>query len=341
MVSGFPGFLCKTFGRLFLPNAGQPWNQIEGLAVYAESRYTRFGRNNGALYNGILRSYVNENEWPAIDQVTVFGPAWPGDAPYLFGGKFSEYLADKYGEPKLAEYQKRHSGLVIPFMQNRPAKRTFGKSLPQLWKEWRRHSRKFYLAQIDSIKASGLNIVEKLTTDGFDKDDLEVSPDGRYAVYVQRDSRDRPRIILFDLSSGSSRILARGDFQGSVCFNPDGTKLAFAKTEYLGTENQHYNDLYVLEIASGKTTRLSQGLRAKDPAWSADGQSLYFVASQGGAYVLGRLDMATRTSEYLTDFSDSCTYSHLKMSPDGRRLAMAVWTGAGFSDIYIYDIANA
>ncbi len=341
IVSGFPGFLCSVFGRLFLPNTVQPWSQIEGLAVYAESRYTRFGRNNGALYNGVLRSAVNEGRWAAIDQAAVFGPGWPGDAPYLLGGKFSEYLADTYGESKLAEYQRRHSGLVLPFMQNRPAKRTYGKSLPQLWKEWRRNSRKFYRAQIDSIKAAGLDITEKLTSDGFDKEGLDVSPDGRHAAYVQRDSRGQPRIVLYDLSIGSSRILAKGDFQGSLCFSPDGAQLAFAKAEHLNSGRQYYNDLYVLEIASGRTARVSKGLRAQDPAFSADGKSLYFAASRGGAYALGRFDLATRTSEYLTDFSDSCTYSHLKMSPDGGKIALAAWTGEGFSDIYVYDIASA
>jgi Tol biopolymer transport system component len=340
MVSGFPGFLCSAFGRLFLPNSVQPWNQIEGLAVYAESRYTRFGRNNGALYNGVLRSAVNEGRWAAIDQAAVFGPDWPADAPYLLGGKFTEYLADTYGESKLAEYQRRHSWLVLPFMQNRPAKKTYGKSLPQLWTEWRRQSRKLYRAQIDSIKAAGIDITEKLTSDGFDKEGLEVSPDGRFAAYVQKDSKDRPRIILYGLSSGSSRILAKGDFQGSPCFSPDGTQLAFAKAEHLSSGQQYYNDLYVLDLEDCRITRVSKGLRAQDPAYSSDGKYLYFTASRGGAYALGRLDLATRTSEYLTDFSDSCTYSHLKLSPDGNRIALAAWTGEGFSDIYIYDIAK-
>jgi Tol biopolymer transport system component len=342
MVSGVPAFLCKAFGRLFLPNVIQPWNQIEGLAVYAESRYTRFGRNNGALYNGILRSYVNENKWPAIDQVTVFGPDWPGgEMPYLFGGKFTQYLADRYGEPKLAEYLRRHSGLVLPFMQNRPAKKTFGQSLPRLWDDWRLQSRRFYRAQIDSIKASGLTLPEKLTADGFEKEGLDVSPDGKYAAYVQSDSRDRARIVLYDMSTKSSRILARGEYQGNLCFSPDGTRLAFAKAEYLGTGNRYYNDLYVLEIASGKTARLSQGLRSRDPAWSADGNSLYFSAENGGGYALGQMDIASRRVKYLTNFTDSCTYSHLKISPDGNRLALAAWTGEGFYDIYVYNIAQA
>ena len=341
MVSGFPGLLCSVFGRLFLPNAVQPWNQLEGLAVYAESRYTRFGRNNGALSNGVLRSAVNEGRWAAIDQAAVFGPGWPGDAPYLLGGKFSEYLADIYGEPKLAEYQRRHSGLVLPFMQNRPAKKTYGKSLPQLWTEWRRQSRKTYRAQIDSIKAAGLDIAENITSDGFDKEGLDVSRDGRYAAYVQRDSREQPRIVLYDLSSGAFRMLAKGDFQGSLCFSPDGTQLAFAQAEYMNSGRQYYNDLYVLEIAGGRTARVSKGLRAQDPSFSADGKSLYFAASQGGACALGRLDLTTRTCEYLTDFSDSCTYSHLKVSPDGGKIALAAWTGDGFSDVYIYDLARA
>jgi len=341
MVSGFPAFLCKTFGRLFLPNTVQPWDQIEGLAVYSESRYPRFGRNNGALYNGVLRSAVNEGRWAAIDQAAVFGPDWPGDAPYLLGGKFTEYLADEYGEPKLAEYQRRHSGLVLPFMQNRPAKKTFGKSLPRLWGEWRRQSFKRYRAEIDSIKAAGTQSAEELTHDGFDKSGLDVSPDGRYAAYLQSDSRDRDRIVLYDLTNKASRILDRGEFRGNLCFSPDGAKLAYAKAEYLKSGQQNYNDLYLLDISSGQTTRVSKGLRAEDPAWSADGKSLYFAANKGGAYALGCLDLAARTCVYLTDFSDSCTYSHLRMSPGGSRLVLAAWTGEGFSDIYIYDIAKA
>ncbi|MDI6739466.1 MAG: hypothetical protein QME74_03785, partial [Candidatus Edwardsbacteria bacterium] len=70
MISGVPRFLGSVFGRLYLPNFIQPLHQIEGLAVYAESEFTGFGRNRSAYYNGVLRSFVNENKWPALDQIT-------------------------------------------------------------------------------------------------------------------------------------------------------------------------------------------------------------------------------------------------------------------------------
>jgi hypothetical protein len=44
--------------------------------------------------------------------------------------------------------------------------------------------------------------------------------------------------------------------------------------------------------------------------------------------------------ELLTPLSDSASFSHLSVSPDGRRLAMSCWTAGGYWDIYLYDVQS-
>jgi Tol biopolymer transport system component len=340
MQSGIPAGFNSLFGRIFLPNIFQPLNQIEGLAVYSETRYTGFGRNRSALTEGMLRSAVDERKWVPLDRVGVASPCWPRDASYIYGGKFYEYLADKYGPKKLALYQRKHSNLVIPFMQNMPAKSVFGKSFSDLWTQWRSDAFKRYSAQAESLKGQGLTDFRHLTDDGFDKTFLSSSPDGKSLAYADRNSHRRSSLKLYDIGSGKYRTIDQGIFLGSMQFSSDGRYLAYGKMEYSGFGENLYGDIYIYDTVNRKTERITRCLRARDPAFSRDGKMLYFVASSMDQNALAVLDLKTKQVESLTELDESQLFSHPSVSPNGEKIALAVWQDGGYQDIYLYDIAK-
>ena len=76
-----------------------------------------------------------------------------------------------------------------------------------------------------------------------------------------------------------------------ICWSPDGRRLALAKF------NRHagrmISDIYTCDVRSGKTTRLTWGARADDPAWH--GEKLAFISyvpGEGPSIVV--MDLATK-----------------------------------------------
>lgn len=114
--------------------------------------------------------------------------------------------------------------------------------------------------------------------------------------------------------------------------SPDGTKIAFA------SNRSGYWDLYLLEIESGETTRLTN-TKAYDgaPSWSPDGA---WIASE--SYYDNNLDIfvqpisdSSQEPIRLT-FDPGADYSPA-WAPKGRQLAF-VTTRNGDSDIYLADL---
>lgn len=338
MVSGVPAAIQSALGRLYLPNFIQPLHQIEGLAVYAETEFTGFGRNRSAYYDGVLRSFVNENKWPALDQVAVFSPRWPGDAPYLFGGKFFEYLAARFGRDKVAMYQRKHSRLVWPFLQSWVAQDVFGAGFGTLWRQWRDRCQVDYRAQIDSILSAGGPISARLTANGCGKSNLAISPDRHYLAWIEETRHSLPSLRLYDLRTGAGRTIHQGYLSGSLCFSPDGNRIVFGKREYADAFSPQY-DLYLIDLRTEKISRLTRGLRAHDPAWSPDGQTILFVRDSLGANALASVDLRSGTVSALTGYDAGSRYSHPSFSPDGARAALSVWCEGGFHDIYLLELA--
>ncbi len=339
-VSGLMAYLRSVFGRVIIPNALQPMSQLEGMAVYAESRFSSMGRNNSALTEGILRTVAAEGDWPSLDRAATFNSRWPWDAPYLFGGKFTQYLADSFGEAPLERYSQIHGGQLIPFMQNRPAQKAFGSSLDQLWGQWRNRSLKSYKRQCDSLSAPAAARQERITNDGFWKSGLAVSGGTRQIAYFANDGRSHPGIWLMETSGDKSYLAHRCWIDGALSFSSDGRSIYFGRLDYVNDRGELSCDLYRFDIEQDRAVRLTHGWRARDPAPSPDGRCLYFTTTRLGQGALCRLKLDGMAVDTLVGFGDSSAISCPSVSPDGRLLAFSAWTGEGYQDIYLYDLEN-
>ncbi|MCU0606356.1 MAG: hypothetical protein MUF78_02770 [Candidatus Edwardsbacteria bacterium] len=339
MLDGFPAGLAAVFGRLYLPNAVQPLHLIEGLAVHAETEITPFGRNRGAYYDGVLRTFAAAGRWLPLDRAAVFSPHWPADAPYLFGGKFHQYLGRRYGWGAIARYQRRHSRLAVPFLHNWVARDVYGRSFPQLWRQWQEQALADYRRQADSIRGVPWPAAERLTATGFEKSQLAASRDGRWLAWIGSSGDEFPALKLRDGRSGEVRTLREGIFAGAISFSPDGTRIAAGRREYTA-DGSYRSDLYQVAVPSGRMRRLTRGLRAHDPAWSPDGCAILFVADRLGANALARYDVASAAVTLLTPYDAGARYSHPAWSPDGATVAVSVWCDGGYHDVYLCDAAT-
>ncbi len=120
--------------------------------------------------------------------------------------------------------------------------------------------------------------------------------------------------------------------------SPDGRRVALA----LDVDNRRWDDfvsLVVVDARSGELTRLTREhyVVPRSYAWSADGESLYFVARHGG---LDQVFLAGLDGNVERITEGERRHYGLRLSPDGRRLSYQTEDGYGRKDIRVRSLAS-
>ncbi|WP_396213910.1 prolyl oligopeptidase family serine peptidase [Gemmatimonas sp.] len=178
------------------------------------------------------------------------------------------------------------------------------------------------------------------------------SPDGSTIAFVTArgavtgDDAPRPQLWLLPADGGEARQLTTArDGVSGYAWSPDGSHIAFLTTDTLTREQEakrrrrddpqvyegdfRLSHIWVVQIASGKTTKVTSGAFTVSgaPSWSPDGKRLAFAASptpmirdeRRDAYVA---DVATQSIERMTTTND--VEGTPQFSPDGKLLAYAM-----------------
>lgn len=128
----------------------------------------------------------------------------------------------------------------------------------------------------------------------------------------------RGELWVEELVSGVSTTVALGSIRpGNVAFRPDGAKLAFDGIVGSGLDL----DVYTVPLAGGAPTVVaSTASNDAHPAWSADGERLFFVSNRSGQYEV----WSARASDGLDPVQVTSLSRILggpAVSPDGQRIA--------------------
>ncbi len=121
----------------------------------------------------------------------------------------------------------------------------------------------------------------------------------------------------------------------SPALSPDGTKIAFA------SNRSGYWDLYLLDIQSGETTRLTN-TQAYDgaPSWSPDGAWLASETYYNNSLEIIVQPISDSSQEAIRLTNDPASDHSPAWAPTGRQLAF-VTTRNGNSEIYLADLEDA
>ena len=343
MLNGVSSVLNSIFGNLYFPNMWQPVWLLEGLAVYEETELTGGGRNRSPYTDMVLRMAVLDNDFPHISHAANYTEQWPaGETPYLFGGEFTSYIAGKYGRDKLADISLTYSDRP-PFNVEGTAHRVLDTDYSSLWNEWQGVLATRYQAQKQQVEAQGLSVSRALTHRAYQNISPAISPDGKRIAYAVENADTHPAIHLMNIDGSDDRELVRNETLSASAINwsPDGKGIYYTR---VGVERNVslYNEIYYYDIVRGCETRLTRGLRARDPAPSPDGSKLLFVTTRLGKTRLGTIalprERAARVEDvsWLGDESD-IQYETPRYSPDGQRIVVGVRQPDGYKDIWILD----
>ncbi|PWT99153.1 MAG: hypothetical protein C5B51_27800, partial [Terriglobia bacterium] len=125
-------------------------------------------------------------------------------------------------------------------------------------------------------------------------------------------------LTLFDRQGKQLSAIGSRQMYGQPVLSPDGKRVAVLKAD-LDKENQ---DLWVLDVAGGKETRLTTGQPREftiGPVWSPDGSQIAFVAVRGGNFGIYRIASSGGSEELLYKLPGIAVPSD--WSADGRYLS--------------------
>src|SRR5205823_8429939 len=110
-------------------------------------------------------------------------------------------------------------------------------------------------------------------------------PEERAKAITQIMQTNARQLTLFDREGRELNQVGPKDLYQQPVFSPDAKRMAVIKVDL----EKESNDLWVVDLASGKSTRVSvSGEReaASSPAWSPDGTRVAYVGLRQGAYGL-------------------------------------------------------
>ncbi len=152
---------------------------------------------------------------------------------------------------------------------------------------------------------------------------LAWSPDSRFLATTTGPEIGTRALKILEVATGATTRVATGFFSG-VSFSPDGASLVYAR----GPRDEPRFDLHRFDLATGRSSRLTTGLRSQSPRWGS--RAIVFtrqvdagVRRFGPKGELYTLDPATKAVRRLTNQKVASLLFGLtatQFSADGTRL---------------------
>ncbi|GAB5518043.1 MAG: PD40 domain-containing protein [Rhodothermales bacterium] len=324
----------SNIGQLgFALGNGLPRFWTEGLAQYETETWDAYRGDRW------LRTAILDDRLSPYDGTS----GWNGRLLYASGNAQVRYFAEHYGDStltKLLKHRNEYFGGRIRVHDFYDAfEEVTGDSYSRFYDRWRRHLNVYYntlaghMEPLDSLDADRLSIPGQYLYD------VAYSPDTTQVAVLSMTSLVRPvrRLIVIDRESGKRRTLAEGAVQPPLAWNRASNQIAYAR-QNRGDHGSIVNDLYLMNVATGKETRLTNTRRVASPTFSPDGQRLAYVATTLGTANVVIRDLVTSEETELTRFTGDVQLSSIRWHPSEEQLVLAKFDADGRRLLTLIDI---
>lgn len=337
-IGGLPAILNRVLGKTFAPNLVQPRWFIEGLATHMETRESSAGRLRSSQFKMFMRMDALEDRMMRLDQISNVVDRWPrGNAYYLYGSHFVDWIAEQYGREALTAISHEYGRRLIPYALNRAAQQATGSTFIELYERWQDHQRDLATATRDAVEAQGRVEGIRLTQRG----DIARSPrwldDDTIAYSLFAGGLDGQIRAVSRHGDGEGQELVR--ISGTAYWSPaPGGDIVYSAVDTSGDIYSLY-DLF-RRSPNGDVERLTTGFRARDPD-VRDGRVVFTQNGAGTTHLMiADLNDVVGTARVLLRNPRFAQVYTPRFSPDGRTVAISRWTRGGYRDIQLVDVAS-
>ncbi len=319
-----------------IANAYPAW-WVEGLAQYETEKWDA---QRGDRW---LRTAVFEDRLSTSDGESNQN----GRLLYALGNSQLRYLAETYGDSTITQILEHRKSTLLGLASVHdfyPAfEEVVGKPYREFQEEWRINTNVYYNTMAGQMERLDSLNVEPLKLPGQYIYAVDFSPDTTLIAASVLSSVARPVRRLFVMnnpgadSTRNVRVLAEGNLQGPIGWSPDGSHIAYAR-RIRGDHGSLVNDLYMVNVASGRKTRLTDSRRAFSPSFGPTGRQIAFVGTTGGTSNVFLLDLVTGAEAALTHFEGDVQITSARWSPRGDQVAISIFDADGHRSLMTIDL---
>lgn len=309
------------------PRRSTPRWWKEGIAVFLETWMAGgIGRAMGGYDEMVFRTKVEENK-PIYDLLSLESEGTQTDFQvgansYLYGTRFMNYLALKYGPEKLIEWTSRHEGSYAYFASD--FERVYNLPLSDAWDQWIKFEHEFQEKNLEIIRSNPVTIGRPLSKEPlgglsrafYDKDDHKIycaiDYPGQVAQIVKFDTRSGETEKIHDVKSQALYYVT------SLAYDP------YSKTLFYTTDNNEWRSLYSLDIRTGDAKLLLKEQRIGDLVFDLADKSLWGIRHFNGQSTIVRIPYPYTEWNQIYSWPFGQDLYNIDLSHDGKHLTGAL-----------------
>ena len=282
----------------------------------------------------ILRDRAMNDNLLSFTEMNTFGKSGIGnESTYNSGYKLCRFIALSYGSDKLKEILMNLSS-PFQFSVNNAIKKSIGISGDKLYEDFKESLNNGYSLLTNNITKSISN-ANIITDKGTANLHPAWSPDGKKVSYISNADNDffgQTDLFIYDVDSGEGKNIKRNVIS-SPSWNNDGSVIYYSKrAKYPNKYGSRYFDLYEYHFDEEKENRLTIDARAFSPCFIPTDSSLVYLATYDGGQNIFHINLTTRKTQKLTNYTDRSMISNLSFDEDNNRLLFDI-TRNHFRDI--------
>ncbi len=284
--------LTIIYAFLTDPRRSTPRWWKEGIAVFLETWMAGgIGRALGGYDEMVFRTKVLEKK-PIYDLLSLESEGLQTDFQvgansYLYGTRFMNYLALKYGPEKLIEWTSRHNGSDAYFTSD--FNRVYHLSLSGAWDQWIQFENEFQEKNLAKISQNPVTPYRPISTRSLGGLSRAFYDSSNHKIYCAIDFPGQVAQIV-EIDSKTGEIDKIHDVKREALYYV--TSLAFdpySKTLFYTTDNNDWRSLYSLDIKTGDAKLLLKEQRIGDLAFNLADSSLWGIRHYNGQSTIVRI----------------------------------------------------
>lgn len=250
----------------------------EGVAQFETEQYRHDAFDSRRQM--MLRCAVLAGKELSFDEMGYFTHDLPGnELVYNQGYSFTKYIAGQIGKDRLRSLLRDASGKRTLFSESFTA--ATGLSLRNLYATWKDSLRTTFRQKAVSSAAQ----VQQIMPNGFLNLLPRTSPDGTFVACFSSGIDASGRTDLLLIARNTGKVVRRVPYaHTALCFSSNSRELYFVKSREPDRNGSYLNDLFSLDIRSGKVRRITRSGRVYDVAVVPNSGKLLCIRFEDNAF---------------------------------------------------------